>query len=362
MSWQEFFPRHCLNEVALLRGFLGNLTRQVSRVFFLFFHHYFFPHHCVTLSICEYWNHSQSINGFLDHRFFSPPFLGVAKGESFCRASKSLCGRRFGIVLNRFEEFLDHRFFPRKSLWKVYYNSFKFSANLGFTPGRVPCYLFGNLLETCRKSHILRVVMQTMASNLAKPKRGKTTHIRRWFRDLLEHFPTSNVKIGGTVGKLCQIYHFWAFFVVKSLKQDNWIFFKKELLECPEHNATKRGKVGWKMSEILPKNGQKVGKFEFLRESRPCFGGCKAQFYRQTTWQAFIFHQKKSFKQHTSEIGGGRCNCLVSWCGMIPRDYGPRLKSWTGWRKVGRAHLSDTAPVASRQFIPTGLLNIRRVS
>jgi len=50
----------------------------------------------------------------------------------------------------------------------------------------------------CRKSHILRVVMQTMAPTLAKPKTGKTTHIRRCFRDLLEHFPTSNVKIGGT--------------------------------------------------------------------------------------------------------------------------------------------------------------------
>jgi len=30
----------------------------------------------------------------------------------------------------------------------------------------------------------------------------------RWFRDLLEHFPTSNVKIGGKVCQLYQIHHF----------------------------------------------------------------------------------------------------------------------------------------------------------
>jgi len=44
--------------------------------------------------------------------------------------------------------------------------------------------------------------------------------------------------------------------------------------------------------------------------------GCKASFYRKTTWQAFIFHQKKSLRQHVSEIGGGRCNCLLGWHGM----------------------------------------------
>jgi len=83
--------------------------------------------------------------------------------------------------------------------------------------------------QTCRKSHVLRVAMQTMASNLAKPKRGKTTHIGRWFRDLLEDFPTSNVKIGGIVCNLYQIYHFWTFFVIKSLKFKTFDFKKKEL-------------------------------------------------------------------------------------------------------------------------------------
>jgi len=96
MSWQEFFPRHCLNEVALLRGFLGNLTRQVSRVFFLFFHHYFFPHHCVTLSICEYWNHSQSINGFLDHRFFHLHFWEWLKGRVFVERRNRFAGGVLG--------------------------------------------------------------------------------------------------------------------------------------------------------------------------------------------------------------------------------------------------------------------------
>ena len=50
------------------------------------------------------------------------------------------------------------------------------------------------------------------------------------------------------------------------------------------------------------------------------FAGCKASLYRKTTWQAFIFHQKKSFKQHMSEIRGGRSNCLVSWRGMTQLD------------------------------------------
>jgi len=71
--------------------------------------------------------------------------------------------------------------------------------------------------------------MQTTASNLAKTKRGKTTPIRRCFRDSLEHFPTTNVKIGVTVCKLYQIYHFLAFFVVKSLKHKIIEFKKKKL-------------------------------------------------------------------------------------------------------------------------------------
>ena len=66
------------------------------------------------------------------------------------------------------------------------------------------------------------------------------------------------------------------------------------------------------------KNGEKVGKSIFLRKIRPCSRGCKASFYLKTIWQAFIFQQKKSFKQLTSEIRGGRYNCLVSWRGMTP--------------------------------------------
>ena len=56
-------------------------------------------------------------------------------------------------------------------------------------------------------------------------------------------------------------------------------------------------------------------KIEFLRKFDLVCGGSRLHFFRKTTWQAFIFHQKKSFKQHTSEIGGGRCNCLLSWRG-----------------------------------------------
>jgi len=66
----------------------------------------------------------------------------------------------------------------------------------------------------------------------------------------------------------------------------------------------------------LSKNGE-VEKIEFLRKIRPYSRGCKASFYRKTTWQAFIFHRKKSFNQHASKIGEGRCDCLVSWRGMI---------------------------------------------
>ena len=76
-----------------------------------------------------------------------------------------------------------------------------------------------------KKSFILRVVMITTAFDLAKPKRGKTTLIRRWSRDILVHFPNSNVKIGGTVCKLYQIYHIWTFFVIKSLKHKITDFF-----------------------------------------------------------------------------------------------------------------------------------------
>jgi len=67
---------------------------------------------------------------------------------------------------------------------------------------------------------------------------------------------------------------------------------------------------------MQPKGAKSVGKLrkyyrnvggekkDLLREIRPCSRGCKASFYRKTTWQAFIFPQKKSFKQHTSEPEG----------------------------------------------------------
>jgi len=71
--------------------------------------------------------------------------------------------------------------------------------------------------------------MQTTASNLAKPKRGETTRIRQCFWDLLEHFPTSNVKIGGTVCKLCQIYHYFDVLRRKVAKTQNISLKKKGL-------------------------------------------------------------------------------------------------------------------------------------
>jgi len=57
--------------------------------------------------------------------------------------------------------------------------------------------------------------------------------------ELLEHLPTSNVKIGSTVSRLYQIYQFCTFFVVKSLKHKIFDFFFKELfVGMAEHNAT----------------------------------------------------------------------------------------------------------------------------
>jgi len=64
------------------------------------------------------------------------------------------------------------------------------------------------------------------------------------------------------------------------------------------------------------KTDKKTENIDFLRKIRPRSWGCKASFYRKTTWQAFIFYKKKSFKQHTSEIGVSLCNGLVSWRGM----------------------------------------------
>jgi len=72
--------------------------------------------------------------------------------------------------------------------------------------------------------------------------------------------------------------------------------------------------------DIIEKR-RKSWKIEFLRKIRSYRWGCKASFHRKTNWQAFIFHQKKSFKQHTSEIGGSRRNCMVSWRGMTPISF-----------------------------------------
>jgi len=138
-------------------------------------------------------------NGFLDQWFFSPSTLGMAEGDSFFRSSKSLRGGALGSFSIDLMGFWTIDFFPSPTLRVAAGGSFH------LWPAR---QLFGNLSETCRKSHILSVVMQTMAPNLAKPKKGKTTHNRRYFRELLEHFPTSNVKIGGTACKLCQTKHF----------------------------------------------------------------------------------------------------------------------------------------------------------
>jgi len=161
--------------------------------------------------------------------------------------------------------------------------------------------------------------MQTMASNLAKPKRGETTHIRRCFWDFLKHFPTSNVKSGGTVCKLGQIYHFFNVFCRKIVKNTRHLtFFEKDII-CRNVLNT-MWPIGAKSVEKLRRSYLKTEKKSEKSIFRVKFDlwlrGCKASFYRKTTWQAFIFYQKKSFKQHTSEIGGGRCNCLVSWRGI----------------------------------------------
>jgi len=111
-------------------------------------------------------------------------------------------------------------------------------------------------------------------------KRGKTTHIRRWFRDLLEHFPTSDVKIWGTVSKLCQIHHFWTFFVVRSLKHKIIEFKKKELFvgmswtQCNLNVQNRSRNFG----DIIEKRRKRRKKIEFLRKIRPCSQGARLHF------------------------------------------------------------------------------------
>jgi len=100
--------------------------------------------------------------------------------------------------------------------------------------------------------------MQTRAPNLVKPKRCKTTHIRRWFSDLWEHFRTSNVKIRGTV---CKLYQFWTFFVVKSLKHKMFdIFEKKFLVGMSWTQCNLKAQNRLKAFGNINKNGEKFGK------------------------------------------------------------------------------------------------------
>jgi len=61
----------------------------------------------------------------------------------------------------------------------------------------------------------------------------------------------------------------------------------------------KGGKSVEKLRRYYRKTDKKPEKIEFLRKIRPCLRECKASLYRKTTWQAFISHQKKTFKQHT---------------------------------------------------------------
>jgi len=60
-----------------------------------------------------FWDHSQSIWWIFGQSIFSPPTLGVAEG---CRAWESLYGRCFGLILNRFDGFSNHRVFLPSTL------------------------------------------------------------------------------------------------------------------------------------------------------------------------------------------------------------------------------------------------------
>jgi len=87
------------------------------------------------------------------------------------------------------------------------------------------------------------------------------------------------------------------------------------------------------------KKRRKSRKIDFLRKVWPSSRGCKAFFYRKASCHAFFFHQKKSFKLHTSEIGGGRCNRRVSWRGMTQLSNQNSFSC--GLRTFARAALSS---------------------
>jgi len=104
----------------------------------------------------------------------------------------------------------------------------------------------------------------------------------------------------------------------KIVKTQDICIIRKKIVRLNVLNTMqpKGAKSVEKLRGYYRKTEKKSEKIEFLRKIRPRLRGCKASFYRKTTWQTFIFHQEKSFKQHTCEIGGGRGNCLVSWRGM----------------------------------------------
>jgi len=95
---------------------------------------------------------------------------------------------------------------------------------------------------------------------------------------------------------------FWAFSVVKSFKHKIFDFFLKGIVRWTVLNTMqlKGAKSVEKLQKYYRKTDKKSEKIEYLRKIRPYLWGCRASFYRKTTWQVLIFYQKKSFKQHTS--------------------------------------------------------------
>jgi len=105
--------------------------------------------------------------------------------------------------------------------------------------------------------------------------------------------------------------------------QDNLLFLKKGIVRWDVLSTMqpKEAKSVEKLRRYYRKTEKKSEKSSFCVDSTLFAGVHKASFNRKTTGLAFIFYQKKSFKQHTSEIRGGRCNCLVSWRGMTQKTH-----------------------------------------
>jgi len=142
--------------------------------------------------------------------------------------------------------------------------------------------------------------MLTMTSTLAKPKRGKATHNRRWFRDLLGHFPNSNVKIGGTVCKLYQIYHFWTFFVIKSLKHKIQRLFNKEELffgvSWTQRNLKEQNRLK-NFGDIIEKRRKSRNKSSFCVKSDLVHGSARLHFVAKRLGRPFFIK-----RSHLSNI------------------------------------------------------------